>query len=169
MNLVAPIIRFLTTGMTGRITSALGLDHPAKRLMLIVCSTICLGLAFPTPSFAQKKSLATCEKEWSDNKVFNQAAGITKRDWLAKCRLVRGTKPADAAAPVSVPLKKSQVNAVCGGMDWCQKACGLGGQYTCRFGCGLQGCSGQCTNCTSRRVSVRTIQTVVANTKRPWE
>jgi hypothetical protein len=66
-------------------------------------------------------------------------------------------------------LKKSQVNAVCGGMDWCQKACGLGGRYTCSFGCGLQGCSGQCTNCSSRRVSVRTIQTVVANTKRPWE
>ena len=167
MSLVAHFMRFLTPGR--RITSALAVDHTAKRLMLIVCSAICLSLAFPTPSFAQKKSLATCEKEWSDNKVFNQAAGITKRDWLAKCRLVRGTKPAGAAVPASVPLKKSQVNAVCGGMDWCEKSCGPGGRYTCRFGCGLEGCSGQCTNCTSRRVSARTIQTVVANAKRPWD
>ena len=169
MNLVSPVMKFLTPDMTGRIASALGLDHITKRLMLIVCSAICLGLAFPTPSFAQKKSLATCEKEWRDNKAFNQAAGITERDWLAKCRLVRGKKPADAAASVSVPLKKFQVNAVCGGIDWCEKVCGLGGQYRCRFGCGLEGCSGQCINCSSRRVSARTIQTVVANAKRPWD
>src|SRR5262249_41974728 len=105
MNLVSPIMRFLTADITGRIASVSGLDHIAKRLMLIVCSAICLGLAFPTPSFAQKKSLATCEKEWRDNKVFNQAAGITERDWIAKCRLVRGTKPANAAVSVPVPLK----------------------------------------------------------------
>ena len=169
MSLVPPIMRFLTADITGRIASVSGLDHIAKRLMLIVCSAICLGLAFPSPSFAQKKSLATCEKEWRDNKVFNQAAGITERDWIAKCRLVRGTKPANAAVSVPVPLKKFQVNAVCGGIDWCEKSCGPGARYTCRFGCGLEGCSGQCINCTSRRVSARTIQTVVANTKRPWD
>src|SRR5262245_6768848 len=139
MNLVALIMRFLTPGMTGRIANALGVEHPAKRLMLIVCSAICLGLAFSAPSFAQKKSLATCEKEWSDNKVFNQAAGITKRDWMAKCRLVRGTKPADAAAPVSDPLERSQVNAVRAGVGSSQRACGLGGQETCRFEAGLHG------------------------------
>src|SRR5262249_25382649 len=154
---VSPIVSFLTPDKTGRIASVPGLDHIAKRLMLIVCSAICLGLAlglaFPTPSFAQKKSLATCEKEWRDNKVFNQAAGITERDWLAKCRLVRGKTPANTAAPIPVPLQRSQVNAVCGGFDRCEKACGLGGQYTCRFGCGLEGCSGQCLNCSSRRVS----------------
>jgi len=83
MNLVSLIMRVLTTG---RIASALGLDHTAKRSMLIACSAICLGLAFPTSSFAQRKALATCEKEWSANKAFNQAAGITERDWMAKCR-----------------------------------------------------------------------------------
>ena len=68
----------------------------AKRLMLIACSAICLGFAFPTSSFAQRKSLATCEKEWSANKAFNQAAGITERDWVAKCRADNAKKPADA-------------------------------------------------------------------------
>ena len=166
MNLVP--MRFLTTNMTRRIASVLG-ELAAKRLMLIVCSAICLGLAFPTSSFSQRKTLVTCEKEWRANKVFNQAAGITERDWVAKCRLDSAKNPADATAPISVPLKKFQVDAVCDGNDRCRKACGLGGQYTCSFGCGLEGCSGQCMNCSSRRVSVRTIQSVVANTKRPWQ
>src|SRR5262245_15873965 len=169
MSLVPPIMRFLTADIAGRIASMSGLDHIAKRLMLIVCSAICFGLAFPTPSFAQRKTLATCEKEWRDNKIFNQAAGITERDWIAKCRLDSTKKRADAAAPIPVPLTRSQVSAVCNGIDWCQKACGLGGQYTCSFKCGLEGCTGQCMNCTSRRVNARTIQTVVANTKRPWQ
>jgi hypothetical protein len=86
MNLVSLIMRFLRVDMTGRIASALGLDHTAKRSMLIACSAICLGLAFPTSSFAQRKLLAMCEMEWSANKAFNQAAGITERDWVAECR-----------------------------------------------------------------------------------
>ena len=96
MNLVSLINRFLTADMTGRIASALGLDHTAKRLMLIACSAICLGLAFPTSSFAQRKALATCEMEWSANKAFNQAVGITERDWVAKCRADIAKKSADA-------------------------------------------------------------------------
>jgi|SRR5215813_9346429 len=171
MSLASSIVKFLTPDMIGRIASAFSLDHTAKRSMLIVCSAICLGLAFPTPALAQRKALATCEKAWRDNKVFNQAAGITERDWVAKCRADSAKKPADdiAAAPISVPLKKSQVNTICGGMDWCQKVCGLNGQYTCSFGCESQGCSGQCMNCSSRRVGARTIQTVLANSKRPWQ
>src|SRR5262249_43236220 len=126
MNLVSLIMSFLKADMTGRIANALGLDHTAKRSMLIACSAICLGLVFPTSSFAQRKALATCEREWSANKAFNQAAGITERDWIAKCRADSAKKL--AAAPVSVPLKKSQVNTVCGGMDGCEKVCGLDGQ-----------------------------------------
>jgi hypothetical protein len=161
-------MKFLTADFARR-DSALAVDRAAKRLMLILCSAICLAPAFPTPSFAQRKTLVTCEKEWRANKVFNQAAGITERDWVAKCRLDAAKRPAGATAPIPVPLKKSQVNAVCDGRDWCQKACGLGAQYTCSFLCGLDGCSGQCMNCTSRRVNARTIQSVVANIKRPWE
>jgi hypothetical protein len=97
MNPVSLIVRFTTPEITGRIASALHLDHVAKRSMLIVCSAICVGLAFPTSSFAQRKALPTCEKEWKANKAFNQAAGITKRDWIAKCRGDKwANKPADA-------------------------------------------------------------------------
>ena len=169
MNLVSPVMRFLTPDMTGRIARALVLNHTAKRSMLIVCSALCVGLALPTSSLAQRKALATCEKEWRANLEFNKAAGITERDWLAKCRADGARRPADATARISVPLKKSQVNTVCDGGNWCQKVCGLGGQYTCTFVCGSEGCSGQCMNCSSKRVNVRTIQTVVANSKRPWQ
>src|SRR5215467_15089713 len=169
MNLVSSHMRLMRPGMTGRIASALALALTAKRSMLIVCSAICLGLAFPTPSFPQRKALATCEKEWRANRAFNEAAGITERDWVAKCRADSAKKSAGAAARISVPLKRFQVNTVCDGRDSCEKVCGLSGQYTCSFVCGAEGCSGQCTNCSSRRVNVRTIQTVVANSKRPWQ
>jgi hypothetical protein len=171
MNSVPLVLRFPIPGMTRRIAGVFGLGFVAKRSILIVCSAICLVLAFPASSFAQKKSLATCEKEWAANKVFNQAAGITKRDWVAKCRLVGAKKATNNVAPVSVPvaLNRTQVKTVCAGWDRCQKACGLNGQYTCSFACGLDGCSGQCTNCSSRRVGARTIQAVVANSKRPWQ
>ena len=97
MNLVSLIMRFLTPDMTGRIANALLPDRTARRSMLIVCSAICVGLAFPTSSFAQRKAIPTCEKEWSANKAFNQAAGITKRDWIAKCRVDKwANKPANA-------------------------------------------------------------------------
>ena len=97
MNLVSLIMRFLTPDMTGRIANTLLPDHTAKRSMLIVCSAICVGLTFPTPYIAQRKALPNCEKEWSTNKEFNQAAGITKRDWIAKCRVDKwANKPANA-------------------------------------------------------------------------
>ena len=169
MNLVSCNMRFLTPDI-GRFSSALGLDLTAKRSMLIVCSATCLALAFSTSAFAQRKALATCEKEWRANKVFNQAAGITERDWVAKCRLDSAKKPADnvAAASIPVPLTRSQVTTVCEGRDGCQKVCGPSGRYTCSFGCGSEGCSGQCMNCSTKRVNARTVQSVVANSKNPW-
>ena len=172
MNLVSPIMRFLTPDMIiRRVASALVLDLNAKRSVLIVCSAICLALAFSTSSFAQRKALATCEKEWQANKAFNQAAGITERDWVAKCRLDSAKKQADNVAPASipVPLTRSQVKTVCEGRDGCQKVCGSSGRYTCSFGCESEGCSGQCMNCSTRRVNARTIQSVVASSKNPWQ
>lgn len=171
MNLVSPIMRFRTPDMIGRVASALGLHLTAERSILIVCSAICLALAFSTSSFAQTKALATCEKAWQANKVFNQAAGITERDWVAKCRLDSAKKPPDNVAPASipVPLTRSQVMTVCEGRDACQKVCGLSERYTCSFGCGSTGCSGQCMNCSTRRVNARTIQSFVASSKNPWQ
>ena len=108
MNLVSLIMRVLTTG---RIASALGLDHTAKRSMLIACSAICLGLAFPTSSFAQRKALATCEMEWSANKAFNQAVGITERDWVAKCRAEEYARERSCAADWKAAKAAGRVTA----------------------------------------------------------
>ena len=59
-----------------------------KRLGLIVCSALIFsGLAFSaTPSFAQKKTIKACEEEWRANKAANEAAKITEKAYVAKCR-----------------------------------------------------------------------------------
>ena len=112
MNLVSLIRRFLRADVTGRIASALGLDHTAKRSMLIACSAICLGLAFPTSSFAQKgEVLAMCEHEWRHNKAFNQAAGITERAWVEECRAEEYARERSCAADWKAAKAAGRVTA----------------------------------------------------------
>ena len=115
MNLVSLIMRCLRADMTGRTASVLGLDHTAKRSMLIACSAILLGLAFPTSSFAQRKALATCEMEWSANKAFNQAAGITERAWVEECRAEEYARERSCAADWKAAKAAGRVTA---GMTW---------------------------------------------------
>jgi len=71
--------------------------------MPIVCSmVIFLGLAFSTgPSFAQTKTVKACQEEWRANKAANEAAKITEKDYVAKCR-AGAEKPA-AAVPAAAP------------------------------------------------------------------
>lgn len=72
-----------------------------KRSMLVVCSAVIIsGLAFSaTPSFAQKKTVKACEEEWRANKAANEAAKITEKAYVAKCR-AEAAKP---AAPTTAP------------------------------------------------------------------
>jgi len=69
------------------------------RLRLMACSALSVfGFAFSaTSSFAQNKTSKACEEEWRANKAANQAAKITEKAYVAKCRADAG-KPA-AAAP----------------------------------------------------------------------
>ncbi len=69
-----------------------------KRLGLIVCSALIFsGLTFSaTPSFAQKKTIKACEEEWRANKAANEAAKITEKAYVAKCK-ADAAKPAPAA------------------------------------------------------------------------
>ena len=78
-----------------------------KRLGLIVCSALIFsGLAFSaTPSFAQKKTIKACEEEWRANKAANEAAKITEKAYVAKCR-ADAEKPAAAAPPRHPPLRQ---------------------------------------------------------------
>ena len=75
-----------------------------KRTVLIVCSAVIFsGLAFSsTPSLAQKKTVKACEEEWRANKAANEAAKITEKAYVAKCR-GEAAKPA-AAAPATTPV-----------------------------------------------------------------
>jgi hypothetical protein len=61
-----------------------------------------------------------------------------------------------------VPLTKEQVATVCGDKSFCEKSCGLNGEYTCGFGCGSKGCSGSCLTCPSpKTVGLHTIHGIV--------
>ena len=118
MNPFSLIIKFLAADMTGRISRALGLDHTAKRSMLIACSVMCLGLAVPTSSFAQtwlKEASAMCGVEWHVNKAFNQAAGITERVWMEECRAEEYARERSCAADWKAAKAAGRVT---GGMTW---------------------------------------------------
>jgi hypothetical protein len=64
------------------------------------------GVAFSaTPSFAQKKTVKACQEEWRANKAANEAAKITEKDFVAKCRAEAATPAATTttAAPAAAP------------------------------------------------------------------
>jgi hypothetical protein len=78
-----------------------------KQPIFIGCfALIFAGLAFSgTPSFAQKKTVKDCQEEWRANKAANEAAKITEKDFVAKCR-AEAAKPAattTTAAPMAAP------------------------------------------------------------------
>jgi hypothetical protein len=60
---------------------------------------------------------------------------------------------AAGAKTVYVPLTKGQVATVCGEKSYCEKSCGLNGEYTCGFGCGTKGCSGVCLTCPGAKTA----------------
>jgi hypothetical protein len=108
-----------------------------KRSILLICFTVIVsGLALSaTPSFAQKKTIKACEEEWRANKAANEAAKITEKDYVAKCRA--GTEkpaaatPAPAAAPKTAakkpadPQEAEHARERACGADWkAEKAAG---------------------------------------------
>jgi len=77
-------------------------------------ATICVALAglcvLSTPALAQQKTEKACADEWRANRAANQAARITEKDYVAKCRAgtVAAQPPAPApAAPAPRPAAKS--------------------------------------------------------------
>jgi hypothetical protein len=73
-----------------------------KRSILLMCLGLtAFGLALSaTPSFAQK-TVRACQDEWRANKAANQAANVTEKDFVAKCR-TEAAKPA-AATTTTAP------------------------------------------------------------------
>ena len=66
----------------------------------VLCSAL-VGLAIvTTPALAQQKTVKACQDEWRANRTANQAAGITEKTYVDKCRA------GDAAAPAAAPPAK---------------------------------------------------------------
>src|SRR5471030_1713936 len=81
-----------------------------RRSISIVCVTVIMSvIAFSaTPSLAQKTAKA-CEDEWKANKAANQAAKITEKSYVEKCRGTEAkpeaAKPETAKKPEAAPAK----------------------------------------------------------------
>ncbi len=80
-----------------------------RQSLLIMCSAAVVAIAAlsPVPARAQEKTVKACEEEWRANKDANQAAKITEKAYVEKCRAV-SAKPAAAtttAPAVAAPAK----------------------------------------------------------------
>ena len=77
-----------------------------KSLSLAALGAMALGIMVLLPSaHAQTKTVKACEEEWRANKAANQKAGITEKDYVAKCRAEAAPAPtvAPAPAPTAAP------------------------------------------------------------------
>ena len=66
-----------------------------KRSIRLACAAISAVAFFAVPSFSHAKTVRACQEEWRLAKAANQAAGITEKDYVAKCRTAAAKKPAD--------------------------------------------------------------------------
>src|SRR5664279_4408742 len=73
-----------------------------KSLVLIICLAATGGLAFSGPVYAQQKTEKACKEEWQANKAANQAAKITEKSYVEKCRGA-AAKPEAAKTPAAAP------------------------------------------------------------------
>jgi hypothetical protein len=79
-----------------------------------IVATICAALAglsfVSAPALAQQKTERQCSDEWRANRAANQAAQITERDYVAKCRAgtTAAQPPAAPPAAAAAPPAKSQ-------------------------------------------------------------
>lgn len=65
-----------------------------------------VALAAPSlPAFAQQKTVRACQQEWRANKAANQAAGITEKAYVEKCRAGGAAVQQPAAKPAATPTK----------------------------------------------------------------
>ncbi len=64
----------------------------------MMCAAAAGALALSGPALAQQKTVKACQDEWRANKDANQAAGVTEKAYVDKCRAGGA-----AAAPVATP------------------------------------------------------------------
>ena len=72
---------------------------------MCIAAILSIAAISTAPAPAQKKTIAVCQEEWRANKAANEAAKITEKDYVAKCRAA-AEKPAAATtttAPAAAP------------------------------------------------------------------
>ncbi len=76
-------------------------------LGVAICSAMIALAALSSPSFAQQKTVKACENEWRANRAANQAAGITQKAYVEKCRAgIAPTQAAPAAPAQPAPARR---------------------------------------------------------------
>jgi hypothetical protein len=74
----------------------------------VACSAVAGLLIAASPALAQQKTVKACTDEWRANRAANQAAGITEKAYVDKCRAGEAAAPAAtpaAAPPAAAPAK----------------------------------------------------------------
>jgi hypothetical protein len=85
--------------------SAIGKGGKMRNQFLAMMCGGLLGLvALSAPALAQQKTVKACQDEWRASKDANQAAGVTEKAYVEKCRAGGAAAPATpAATPASAP------------------------------------------------------------------
>jgi hypothetical protein len=76
------------------------------RLIVTTCAVLAGFSVLSTSGFAQQKTVRACQDEWRLNRAANQAAGITEKAYVDKCRTAGTSLQPAAAAPAAPPAAK---------------------------------------------------------------
>jgi len=71
------------------------------RFVTLICCAVLGAISLSASTLAQQKTVKACIEEWRANKAANQAAGISERDYVAKCKGGAATATAPSGAPAS--------------------------------------------------------------------
>ncbi len=85
-----------------------------NQLVAIVCSAFVGILALSGPALSQQKTVKACQDEWRANKDANQAAGITQKAYVDKCRAGDAAGTPAAATPTTAPTPAATTPAASG-------------------------------------------------------
>ena len=83
------------------------------RFVTLICCAVLGAISLSASTLAQQKTVKACIEEWRANKAANQAAGITERDYVAKCKggAATATAPKEAPTPNTKSATAKQVPA----------------------------------------------------------
>jgi type IV secretory pathway VirB10-like protein len=79
-----------------------GAPYVGTQWVAMVGSALVGLLALSGPALSQQKTVKVCQEEWRANKDANQAAGVTEKAYVDKCRAGAAATPA-AATPGAAP------------------------------------------------------------------